>query len=139
MIRLPVSAALLLAAVAAVPACSSGHNVPDMDERAAVPRTTPIPPPPVGTISPRPSALPRDQEARAVTAQPGAQETMEVPGTPPLAAPGAETGAQVPVQPGAAGPATPQAPPAAGQTAPAQPAPAPPAGEHDDHAGHSPD
>jgi hypothetical protein len=50
--------ALLAAAVLALPACTSGHNVPDMDERAAVPRTTPIPPPPAGTVYPRPSAMP---------------------------------------------------------------------------------
>jgi hypothetical protein len=82
--------ALLTVAVLALPACTSGHNVPDLDERAAVPRTTPIPPPPPGTVYPRPSASPTGAgPGQAVAELPELPAAVEpaVPAIPPLGDP----------------------------------------------------
>jgi hypothetical protein len=109
MLRTRAVPALLLAFIAATPACRSDHRVPAMDERAAVPRTAPMPQAPAGTIYPRPAAVASEAAAAAAPVVEPAQPLPEADAAP--------------LAPGVA----PAAPPVA---------PQPPAGSEDEHAGH---
>lgn len=82
MLRTRAVPALLLAVFAATPACRSDHRVPAMDERAAVPRTVPMPQAPAGTIYPRPAAVASEAAAPATPVVEEAQPLPEADAAP---------------------------------------------------------